>query len=95
MSDVHQNRIATAAPASRWCNRVGFLPRLQLGFLACMNDVLNGGEAKDFVHWAVPGEHAVLDAVEDSAGLPKELPARSRAKLRPPVENILFEAAGR
>ena len=58
------------------------LPRLQLGFLACMNDILNGRGAEDFLHWAVPGEHAVLDAVEESAGLPKELLARSRAKLR-------------
>ena len=43
-----------------------------------MNDILNGGGAEDFLHWAVPGT-AVLDAVEESAGLPKEL---SRAKLR-------------
>jgi hypothetical protein len=34
--------------------------------------------AEDFLHWAVPEEHAVLDAVEESAGLPKELLARSR-----------------
>lgn len=81
MTDAYQNRIATA-PASIWCDRVGVLPRLQLGFLACMNDILNGGGAEDFLHWAVPGEHAVLDAVEESAGLPKELLARSRAKLR-------------
>jgi hypothetical protein len=46
-----------------------------------MNDILNGGGAEDFLHWAVPGEHAVLDAVEESAGL-KELLARSRGKLR-------------
>jgi hypothetical protein len=38
-----------------------------------MNDILNGGRAEDFLHWAVPGEHAVLDAVAESAGLPKEL----------------------
>jgi hypothetical protein len=82
MTDVYQNRLATAAPASICCNRVGFLPRLQLGFLACMNDIFDGGGAKDFLHWAVPGEHAILDAVDESAGLPKELPARSRAKLR-------------
>jgi len=43
-----------------------------------MND-LNGGGAEDFLLWVVPGEHAVLDAVEESAGLPKELLARSRA----------------
>ena len=71
-----------SAPASIWCDRVGFLPGLQLGFRACMKDILNGGGAEDFLHWAVPGEHAVLDAVEESAGLPKELLARSRAKLR-------------
>jgi len=47
-----------------------------------MNDILNGGGAEDFLHWAVPGEHAVLDAVEGSAGLRMELLARSRAKLR-------------
>ena len=69
-------------PGFDMCDRVGFLPRLQLGFRACMNDILNGGGAEDFLHWAVPGEHAVLDAVEESAGLPKELLARSRAKLR-------------
>jgi predicted naringenin-chalcone synthase len=53
-----------------------------LGFLACMNDILNRGGTEDFLHWAVHGEHAVLDALEESAGLPKELLARSRAKLR-------------
>ncbi len=47
-----------------------------------MNNILNGGGAEHFLHWAVPREHAVLDAVEESAGLPKELLARSRAKLR-------------
>ncbi len=46
-----------------------------------MNDILNGGGAEDFLHWAVPGEHAVMDAVAESAGLPKETLARSRAKL--------------
>jgi hypothetical protein len=43
------------APASIWCDRVGFLPRLQLGFLTCMNDILNGAGAEDFLRWAVPG----------------------------------------
>ena len=63
--------------------RSGRVPSsLRLGFLACMSDILNGGGAEDFLHWAVPGEHAVLDAVEESAGLPKELLSRSRAKLR-------------
>jgi hypothetical protein len=62
--------------------RSGFVPRLHLGFLGCMNDILNGGGAEDFLHWAVPGEHAVLDAVKESAGLLKDLLARSRAKLR-------------
>jgi hypothetical protein len=47
-----------------------------------MNDILNGGGAEDFLHGAVPGEHAALDAVEESAGLPKDLLARFRAKLR-------------
>jgi predicted naringenin-chalcone synthase len=47
-----------------------------------MNGILNGGGAEDFLHWAVPGEHALLDAMEESGGLPKELLARSRAKLR-------------
>ncbi len=47
-----------------------------------MNDILNGAGAEDFLHGAVPGKHAVLDAVEASAGLPKELLARARAKLR-------------
>ena len=60
----------------------GFDMVRSLGFLACMSDILNGGGAEDFLQWAVPGEHAVLDAVEESAGLPKELLARSRAKLR-------------
>ena len=82
MTDAYQNCIATAMPGFDMCDRVGFLPRFQLGFLACMNDILNGGGAEDFLHWAVPREHAVLDAVEESAGLPKELLARSRTKLR-------------
>ena len=80
MTDAYQNRHRSAA-ASIWCDRVGFLPRLQLGFLACMNDSLNAAGAEDFLRWAVPGGHAILDAVEESAGLPKELLARSRAKL--------------
>ena len=83
MTDAYQNPYRHGCvPASIWCDRVGFLPRLQLGFLACMNDILNGGGAEDFLHWAVPGEHAVLDAVEESAGLPKELLSRSRAIFR-------------
>jgi hypothetical protein len=83
MTDAYQNRIATAVPRLRYgAIGSGFLPRLQLGFLACMNDTLNVGGTEDFLHWAVPQEHAVLDAVEESAGLPKELLARSRAKLR-------------
>ena len=75
LSESYRHR---CAPASIWCDRIWFLPRLQLDFLACMND-LNGGGAEDFLLWVVPGEHAVLDAVEESAGLPKELLARSRA----------------
>src|SRR5271166_5359660 len=75
LSESYRRR---CAPASIWCDRFWFLPRLQLDFLAWMND-LNGGGAEDFLHWAVPEEHAVLDAVEESAGLPKELLARSRA----------------
>ena len=51
-----------------------------------MND-LNGGGAEDFLHWAVPGEHAVLDAVEEkcrvaegtACAVPRELRRRSRA----------------
>jgi hypothetical protein len=79
MTDAYQDRIATAVPRRR-CGAIGsgFLPPLQQGFLACMNDILNGG-AEDFSHC---GEQIVLDAVEESAGLPKELLARSRAKLR-------------
>ena len=55
------------AAASIWCDRFWFLPRLQLDFLAFMND-LNGGGAGDLLHWAVPEEHALLDAAEESAG---------------------------
>jgi len=33
-----------------------------------MNDILNGGGTEDFLHRAVPGEHAVLDVVQESAG---------------------------
>jgi len=56
------------------------LSTIAAGLPACMNDILNGGGAEDFLHWAVPEEeHAVLDAVEESAGLPKELLERSRA----------------
>jgi len=62
--------------------RSGRVPStIAAGFLACMNHTLNGGRAGDFLHWAVPGEHAVLDAVELSAGLPKKLLVRFRAKL--------------
>ena len=39
-----------------------------------MNDMLNGGGAEDFLHWAVPEEHAVLDAVEESAADEKPPP---------------------
>ena len=82
MTDAYQNRIATAVPRLRYgVIGSGSFHDCKLGFLACMHD-LNGGGAEDFLHWAVPGEHAVLDAVEESAGLPKELLARSRAKLR-------------
>ena len=75
LSESYRRR---CAPASIECDRFWFLARLQLDLLACMND-LNGGGAEDFLHWAVPGEHAVLEAVEESAGLPTELLARSRA----------------
>ena len=52
MTDAYQNRIATAAPrAAIWCDWFGFLPRLQLAFLA-----------------------------------PRQI--------APPVESMLFEAAG-
>ena len=66
MTNAYQNRIATAAvPRLRYrAIGWGFLSRLQRGFLAGMNEILNGGGAEDFLHWAVPGEHAVLDAVE-------------------------------
>ena len=43
-----------------------------------MNDI-NGGGAEDFLLWAVPEEQVVLDAIEKSAVLPKELLARFRA----------------
>jgi hypothetical protein len=81
MTDAYQNRIATAVPGLRYgAIGSGFLRRLQRGFLASMNDIFSGGGAEDFLHWAVPGEHAVLDAIVESAG--KELLARSRAQLR-------------
>ena len=67
MTDAYQNRIHRCAPASVWCDRVWFLPRLQLDFLACVND-LNGGGAEEFLHWAVPGEHAVLDPADSAFG---------------------------
>jgi hypothetical protein len=82
MTDAYQNRIATAVHRLRY-GAIGSGSFHDCSWvLACMNDILNGGGAEDFLHWAVPGEHAVLDAVEESAGLPKELLARSRAKLR-------------
>ena len=85
MTDAYQNRIPSAVPkALIRCDRVGLLPRLQVGFLGCMNDTLNGAGAEDFLQGPVFGEHAVVDAVEESAELPKELLARSRAKLRRP-----------
>lgn len=57
-----------------------------------MNDILNGGGAEDFLHWAVPGEHVVPDAVEESAGLPKDCAVPRQ--IAPPVESMLFETAG-
>ena len=60
-----------------------------------MNDILNGGGAEDFLHWAVPGEHAVLDAVEESAGLPKGTARAVPRQIAPLFESMLFEAAGR
>jgi hypothetical protein len=71
-------RIVSPPVRRRYSAISPFLPRLQLDLLAFRND-LNGGGARDFLHWAVPEEHAVLDAAEESAGLPKELLARFRA----------------
>jgi hypothetical protein len=83
MTDAYQNRIVTVVPRLRdGAIGSGSFHDCSLGFLACMNDILNRKRAEKFFHWAVPGEHAVLDPVEESAGLPKELLARSRAKLR-------------
>ena len=73
---------------------VWFLPRLQLDFLACVND-LNGGGAEDFLHWAVPGDHAVLDAVEEKCRVAEGTACAVHAQIAPPVESMLFEAAGR
>ena len=94
MTDAYQNRIASA-PASIWCDRVGFLPRLQLGLPSCMNDILNGGGAEDFLHWAVPrgtrchgcrgGECRVAEGT--ACAVPRQI--------GPPFESMLFEAAGR
>ena len=100
MAKRHDRRLSESyrhrcAPASIWCDRVGFLPQLQLGFLACMNDILNGGGAEDFLHWAVPRGAHCPNGVEESAGLPKGLLALSSVKLRRPVDSMLFEAAGK
>ena len=59
-----------------------------------MNDILNGGGAEDFLHWAVPGDHAVLDAGEESAGCRRNC-LRVPRQIAPPVESMLFDAAGR
>jgi hypothetical protein len=60
-----------------------------------MNDILNGGGAEDFLHWAVPGgarcpgcrggECRVAEGT--ACGVPRQI--------APPVESMLFEAAGR
>src|SRR5271169_4615478 len=50
LSESYRRR---CAPASIWCDRFWFLPRLQLDFLACMND-LNGGGAEDFFAGQLP-----------------------------------------
>jgi hypothetical protein len=60
-----------------------------------MNDILNGGGAKDFLHWAVPGEHAVLDAVEGEWRVAEGTACAVPRQIAPPIESTLFEAAGR
>ena len=60
-----------------------------------MNDILNGGGVEDFLHWAVPGEHAVLDAVEESARVAEGTACAVPRQIAPPFESMLFEAAGR
>ena len=79
MTDAYQNRIAACVPRLRYgAIGSGSFHDCSWTSLAFMND-LNVGGAEDFLHWAVPEEHVVLDAVEESAGLPKELLARFRA----------------
>jgi hypothetical protein len=51
MTDAYQNRIAALCPGFDVTRFSPFLPRLQLDFLAFMNDI-NGGGAEDFLLWA-------------------------------------------
>src|SRR5229473_2933086 len=81
------------APALIWCDRVGFLPRLQLGFLAGMNDILNGGGAEDFLHWAVPGEARCPGCRGGECRVAEGTAFAVPRQIAPPVESMLFEAA--
>src|ERR1022692_2398247 len=85
LSESYRHR---CAPASIWCDRVWFLPRLQLDFLACMND-LNGGGAEDFLLSVGSRGARCPGCLEESAGLPKELLARSRANCAAGREHVV------
>jgi hypothetical protein len=68
MTDAYQNRIAATVSRLRYgAIGSGSFHDCSWTSLAFMND-LNVGGAEDFLHWAVPEEHALLDAAEESAG---------------------------
>jgi len=76
--------------------RSGRVPStIAAGFLACMNDILNGGRAEDFLHLAVPGGARFPGCCGGECRLPKGTAYAVPRQIAPPVESMLFEAAGR
>jgi alpha-pyrone synthase len=74
MTDAYLNRIATAVPGFDMVLSALVPSAIAAGFPSCLNDIVNGGGIEDCLHWAVhPGGRTVVDAVEEGAGLPKEL----------------------
>ena len=83
MTDAYRNRIATAVPGFDMVLSARVPPAVAAAFPSCLNDIVNGGGIQDCLHWAVhPGGRTVVDAVEEGAGLPKELLVPFRATLR-------------
>jgi hypothetical protein len=76
MTDAYRNRIATPVPGSDMVLSCRVRSTIADGLPSCLNDTLNGGEI------VIPPGAVSLHAVEEGAGLPKELLARCGAILR-------------